>query len=538
MSASWKVKNSRAQWKAKAIDRGNSERDHRKTIKRQSKKISALKKEIKCLRSENEDLKNIVNKPLSLDKTTVVLIALRLFSHARIGFRAVSRVLATLAEYLNIQKPPCPQTVINWTCKLSLVKISSVIDIPALRSGFSNGWIFLIDESIGHSGCKILAVLGVRLEHYKINNGYPTFSDVQCAGVAVAPSWTGENIANFLRKLVAITGRPSAFLKDGGSNLEKACQILDDEGLGSPLISDISHVAANLLKSEYGEHPDLDGFLSTCGRVSTNLKQTVLACLMPPKVRHKARFMNLHRLMDWAERVLDLSPPGRAKNGSILQKLRNGIDHLPSYRSFVKNFLRDARSLLSCQAILKTHGLTSKSKDACREILHKLPEHSSIKSGMIDWLNSQMFVAKNLGVHDDGLIVSSDSIESLFGLAKSHGTGELKDPHRMALRIPALCGGVTEEDVKNVISMPESRLTEIRKDVPSLLAERKKIFQGKSDLESLDPKPATFELLPSPKNRSKNQNKAMITDGSKKSAETERDHTMTMSGPKNLADTG
>src|SRR5258705_7934942 len=35
---------------------------------------------------------------------------------------------------------------------------------------------------------------------------------------------------------------------------------------------------------------------SACGRVSSKLKQTLLACLAPPTVRTKARFMNVHRL--------------------------------------------------------------------------------------------------------------------------------------------------------------------------------------------------------------------------------------------------
>ena len=44
-------------------------------------------------------------------KVDLVYLALHLFLVARIGFRAVSRVLSLLAEPLGIKKVPCPQTL-------------------------------------------------------------------------------------------------------------------------------------------------------------------------------------------------------------------------------------------------------------------------------------------------------------------------------------------------------------------------------------------------------------------------------------------
>ena len=71
-----------------------------------------------------------------------------------------------------------------------------------------------------------------------------------------------------------------------------------------------------MLKRVYQDHPSFATFLSACGRVSGTLKHTILACLAPPKVRTKARFMHVHRLVTWADRVLKLSPAGGAKTGS------------------------------------------------------------------------------------------------------------------------------------------------------------------------------------------------------------------------------
>jgi hypothetical protein len=38
----------------------------------------------------------------------------------------------------------------------------------------------------------------------------------------------------------------------------------------------------------------------------------------------------------------------------------------------------------------------------------------------------------------NGIPISSDCIESLFGVSKQHGAGKIKDANRIALRIPDL----------------------------------------------------------------------------------------------------
>lgn len=80
-------------------------------------------------------------------------------------------------------------------------------------------------------------------------------------------------------------------------------------------------------------------FLSACGKISKKFKQTILACLAPPKVSTKARFMNIHRLVKWAGQLLRHSPKGRARDGSMLSKLRAGIDQLPECKAFIRRLI-------------------------------------------------------------------------------------------------------------------------------------------------------------------------------------------------------
>jgi len=196
---------------------------------------------------------------------------------------------------------------------------------------------------------------------------------MHCIGVAGGDSWTGETIAALLKRRIAQMGRPAASLKDGGSDLHKAVDLLAEQGLGSPCIDDISHAAACLLKRSYQHHPAFERFLSACGRVSGKLKHTLLACLAPPTVRTKARFMNVHRLFTWAARLLQLSPAGGAKAGSILARLRACLDELPACKDLIKRFHADAQGLLACQQMLKPQGLSADTQSPCEPLIAAMP---------------------------------------------------------------------------------------------------------------------------------------------------------------------
>src|SRR5262249_57047108 len=96
------------------------------------------------------------------DKVDVVWLCLQLFLEVRISFRAVCRVLSLLAPALGLTTAACPQPVINWGIRLSIVRIESARGrrgLPLSQAPFSNGLIWMIDLSIGLGSGKMLAVL-------------------------------------------------------------------------------------------------------------------------------------------------------------------------------------------------------------------------------------------------------------------------------------------------------------------------------------------------------------------------------------------
>jgi hypothetical protein len=161
------------------------------------------------------------------DKTGLVLIALQLFLVARIGFRAVSRVLAVMASQLGLTKPPCAQTIINWVTRLSLARMRDVAPSTLSPARFPRGYILLLDISIGLGQGKILTLLALDPQHPGTQPGAPALKHLRCLAVAVAATWTGETIAALLREVIARFGAPIAYLKDGGTDLAKAVRVVN-----------------------------------------------------------------------------------------------------------------------------------------------------------------------------------------------------------------------------------------------------------------------------------------------------------------------
>jgi len=156
------VTHSRNPWKHKATQRGDRDRDQRKQIARitaeRDRAIAALKEAQAHLRQFETPNQALVARP----QGELVFLALQLFLVARIGFRAVSRVLSLLAWALGLKKAPCPQTIINWVMRLVMVRIDSarlLRGVPLRLAPLSNGLIWMIDSSIGLGTGKLVAVL-------------------------------------------------------------------------------------------------------------------------------------------------------------------------------------------------------------------------------------------------------------------------------------------------------------------------------------------------------------------------------------------
>ena len=118
-----------------------------------------------------------------------------------------------------------------------------------------------------------------------------------------------------------------------------------------------------------------------------------------------------------------------------------------------------------------------------------------------------MSVAEDIGLDQIGMPISSDTIESLFGVSKQHGCAEIKDANRIALRIPAMCGELTSEEAQMVLDISVKEQREIEAPLASLTKQRRDILPNPGRLDAVVSTQArkNLELIPGSKKRSKNK---------------------------------
>jgi len=145
-----KIRQSRDEWKRKAIQRANEIREFRKTKKRYQEKIAELKAQINAMeQTALENQKKTVNLPavtpiVDLSQAQQVrILCVVLVLQAVVSYRSVPRLL-------NLFNPKTPLTlgwiphftsVINWTLRLGLGMLKQVTPI-------CKPWLAIIDHSI------------------------------------------------------------------------------------------------------------------------------------------------------------------------------------------------------------------------------------------------------------------------------------------------------------------------------------------------------------------------------------------------------
>jgi hypothetical protein len=139
---------------------------------------------------------------------------------------------------------------------------------------------------------------------------------------------------------------------------------------------------------------------------------------------------------------------------------------------------------------------------------------SALRQEFRAYLDFELETATALGLDHIGLPISSDAIESLFGVAKQHGVGETQDAARIALRLPALCGLPTHEEAEQVLQVSVAKQREVTGQVISLTKQRRRVLGNPERLESLSLTQGSpqVELIASPKNRSNHQNIVQISN--------------------------
>lgn len=456
----------RERWKARAVSRGMRLRRANRRLGTVERRLRTVSTRLVEIEAENVALREArdaaarapvpVSRPPSRNDVRVVVVLV--FAIGLIPCNALARCFEVLcrAGWLAVTSIPHPSSVVNWVARAGLGRLMSVG-----RVAFP--WIAVIDSSISYGKAKMLVVLRVPLAHFALGKGAVGLADVECVGLSVRESWTGEDVKEQLSRIFDIAGLPAAIVKDQGADLKRGVALLLKERKGIVVIRDVGHVFALLLKHEYEKNPVFVRFLKLIDSARARLCHSDLAALRPPKIRAKGRFQGISRVVDWATRMAELlAGSGRPARGGLRERLTHAMPKLCAMRFFFTRFSRDCAALNAVMELLKTKGLNQETYKAAVALLAPLPARSRMKCAALTWLDETLRMHCRLGIGQTPLVVSSDVIESLYGIVKMIlERSPAPEFGTLSLATPLFCGNLTEHVVREALERcPHQRLTE------------------------------------------------------------------------------
>ena len=117
---------------------------------------------------------------------------------------------------------------------------------------------------------------------------------------------TGEVVYRQMEAATVRTGVPRAIISDDGRDLHRGIALFREAHSTTVWMYDIKHKTACLLKHDLENDASWQEFVGEVNRFKQRVSVTPLACLLPPQLRGKARYMSVDVLVDWAEKHMPL----------------------------------------------------------------------------------------------------------------------------------------------------------------------------------------------------------------------------------------
>ena len=345
-------------------------------------------------------------------------------------------------------------------------------------------WVAIIDHSIDIGTKKALVVLRVSLDSLSQRGSAIQLADCECIGLKIAEIVNGESISLHLEEIFRLSGNPEAIVKDCDYTLQKGVRLwLAKARCSVPVIEDIGHVMAGALKAQFEKSSDYKKFATLAANGAKALRQTDLAFLIPPKLRSKGRFQSIGKLGQWGAKMLDvLAVKGRARQGSVLAKLRVALPGFILLRPFITRFANTVAVASQMMETLKNGGLDNSTYEQCSRRLQQLPRNSKVKKRLQNWLHRHIEIKNN--VTSLPLLVSSDIIESLFGNFKHIlERSPQADMNRTTLLIPALCGNPDQRIIEEALRRARHNdlMTWEQDNIPYTMRKKRQAFFAETE---------------------------------------------------------
>jgi len=214
------------------------------------------------------------------------------------SLRGATTVLALLVRQGLVSfAVPSFSTIRSWLLRVGYYARTRPLDR-------STPWLWLVDHTIQIGTQKILVILGCPMSQVPFGQRALQLSDLQLLALVPMEKSNAALVEVELERAVQRTGRPRLIVSDQGSDLRKGIADFQSWYPRTAHVPDVAHFGANLLEHAWDDQPRRQQFSKDLQNTSSQLRQTPSAYLLAPRLRPKARFMNVATQLCFARRVL------------------------------------------------------------------------------------------------------------------------------------------------------------------------------------------------------------------------------------------
>ena len=194
---------------------------------------------------------------------------------------------------------PCFSTIRSWLLRVGYYALTRPLDK-------TKSWLWLLDHTIQIGTQKILVILGCPLDDVPFGQRALQLSDLSRRAGTLVPmeKSNGAAVERELENAAQRTGVPRLIVSDQGPDLCKGIADYVEFRPKATHVPDAAHYGANLLEHAWDKQPRWPQFIKELQDTSSKLRQTQTAFLRAPRMRAKARFMNVAAQLQFAGRVL------------------------------------------------------------------------------------------------------------------------------------------------------------------------------------------------------------------------------------------
>ena len=298
-----------------------------------------------------------------------------------IGFRSTERVLPLIRQWLEVEFDiPSHDTIRLWTSRNGIAILQESAQVAP-------DWIWLIDHSVQLGKMCVLIILGIRQS--ELPTGRPLRrEDMKPLAVVPTLSRTKEQVAEALAPLADQIGTPICIVSDGATELHEGVKYLKNEGTELVLMADVKHKAANLLKKILGRDERFMQFDRQVGKTTACIQQTELDHFLPPTKKTKCRFMNMGKLIDWAEMVrFHLKTPQAPGNRDVsAERVTKKLGWLLDYEQDLEQWSECRQVVSAVLEFTNREGVYAGATKALKKQLAELDVSSDMAQQVLDEL--------------------------------------------------------------------------------------------------------------------------------------------------------